>query len=90
MGHKQNVNCHVGTIKSFRESNNYGFIDCPEIFETYCRDVFLQRRQKREFKIGCKVRFTVVLNSKGDPQAKDLKSAGEVSKIIQIMHWPRE
>jgi len=64
---------HRGVVKSFNMDNGYGFIACPELQEMgFTNDVFLHQQQRGEAKVGEEVIFTVYLNSKGQPQAKDL------------------
>lgn len=63
----------VGVVKSFNPNNGYGFIDCPELKQTYFHDVFLHHQQLGEFNVGDTVQFTGYLNSSGKPQGKDLK-----------------
>lgn len=64
----------MGTIKSFAEGTGYGFIECPEIKAQFACDVFLHYTQRRNYKVGNKIKFTAVLNKDGKPNAKDLKS----------------
>mmetsp|Transcript_53045 Transcript_53045/g.156244 ORF Transcript_53045/g.156244 Transcript_53045/m.156244 type:complete len:208 (-) Transcript_53045:31-654(-) len=61
-----------GTIKSFNQANGYGFIDCPEIKMQYGKDIFLHHAQLGGFDVGEQVMFTAYLNSKGQPQGKNL------------------
>lgn len=63
-----------GAIKSFNTNNGYGFIECPEIKMQYGYDVFLHNQQLGQFSVGEYVIFTCYLNSKGQPQGKDLRT----------------
>jgi cold shock CspA family protein len=66
-----------GTIKSFNEHKGYGFISCPDLQEAGCpNDVFLHHQQLAGFSVHDTVQFTVYMNSKGQPQAKDLVAPG--------------
>eukprot|EP00930_Biecheleria_cincta_P020104 TRINITY_DN15188_c0_g1_i1.p1 TRINITY_DN15188_c0_g1~~TRINITY_DN15188_c0_g1_i1.p1 ORF type:complete len:380 (-),score=64.74 TRINITY_DN15188_c0_g1_i1:208-1347(-) len=63
-----------GVIKSFSKmEKGYGFIECPALKEQGYNDVFLHREQLGNFDVGSEVAFTVFLNKKGQPQARDLK-----------------
>jgi len=62
-----------GTIKSFNVDNGYGFIASPDLQAMgFTNDVFLHHQQRGEAKVGDEVIFTVFLNNKGQPQARDL------------------
>lgn len=63
-----------GKIKSFSDEKGWGFIECPDVKAQYDRDVFLYFSQKKDYRVGHKVKFTCVLNKDGMPAAKDLKS----------------
>lgn len=64
---------HRGVIMSFNMGNGYGFIGCPDLQKMgYSNDVFLHQQHRGEAKVGDEVLFTVYLNSKGQPQAKNL------------------
>jgi cold shock CspA family protein len=64
----------TGTIKSFSVDKGFGFISSPDVREMgYSNDVFLHNQHKGEFEVGSYVAFSLYLNSKGQPQAKDLK-----------------
>jgi cold shock CspA family protein len=64
----------IGTIKSFSEKNNYGFIECSEVTEAGYGDVFLHGDMKKGYQQGHKVKFDCILNAKGKPVAINLKS----------------
>lgn len=63
---------YSGTIKSFNELTGFGFIECPETFLMFGRDVFLHKQQRGRFAQGDSVTFKLEL-SKGKPQAQDLQ-----------------
>lgn len=66
----------AGLIKSFNSSTGYGFIQCPKLQELgYSNDAFLHHEQLGSFDVGAEVTFTAFVNSKGQPQAKDLQAA---------------
>jgi len=65
----------TGPIKSFNQKNGYGFIDCAELKAQGYNDVFLHHQQLGDHKVGEQVTFTAYVNSKGQPQAKDLQGA---------------
>lgn len=71
----QTMQLMSGTIKSFDADKGYGFIACPEAQKAFGRDVFLHRRQVKNFKTGDNVIFRVKMNSSGNPQAYVLKTA---------------
>lgn len=71
---------HVGRIKSFEPQKGYGFIDCPEAKERFGRDVFIHRREMGGLEVGSDVEFSIELNEKGQPQARDLHRLGEISE----------
>jgi len=64
----------TGTIKSFNEAYNYGFIDCTEVKEAYGNDVFLHGKELSGQSIGDTVYFELGVNTKGQPQAMNVLS----------------
>lgn len=65
---------HHGVLKSFSNHNGYGFIMCPELRNAYGRDVFVHAAElPNEVDCGAELTFTVGLNSKGQPQAHNVK-----------------
>lgn len=60
---------YIGHIKSFVFKNNYGFIECPETFEEYGRDVYCSGENVAGFQEGDAIEFEVGMNSKNQPQA---------------------
>jgi len=65
---------YTGTIKSFNEATGFGFIECPEAFRQFRRDVFLHKQQLGRFSKGVSVTFKLELKD-GKPQAQDLQAA---------------
>lgn len=66
-----------GRIKSFNVEKGFGFIECPETFAQFNRDVFLHKAQFGEMTVGTEVTFQVETNKQGMPQAKDLAPLGQ-------------
>lgn len=62
---------YSGTVKSFRKDTGYGFIHCPELGDVYLRDAELQVGVSRP-EVGQAMQFSVVYNSKGQPQASNV------------------
>lgn len=70
-----------GMVKSYSESNGYGFIGGEEVLTCVGKDVFLHQREVSEVTgiarpqvpIGAVVTFTVTVNPKGQPQARELR-----------------
>lgn len=62
----------TGVIVSYKPEEGYGFIQCPELHEIFCRDVFLHRLQIGRFDVGASVSFGVFLNKNCQPQAKEV------------------
>ena len=50
----------------------YGFIECEETKLRFSRDVYVHRKQMEGLQIGDQVSFTLMLNSKGEPQARNV------------------
>eukprot|EP00927_Polykrikos_kofoidii_P066369 TRINITY_DN61986_c0_g1_i1.p1 TRINITY_DN61986_c0_g1~~TRINITY_DN61986_c0_g1_i1.p1 ORF type:complete len:423 (-),score=83.66 TRINITY_DN61986_c0_g1_i1:79-1203(-) len=66
----------TGTILVFHADRHYGFVQCPELG---C-DAFLSDKQIGSFKVGDLVTFNVIHNTKGKPQAQNLRPAEEPSR----------
>jgi len=64
----------VKTIKRAEEghAHTHGFVDCAETNQIYGRDVFLHSQQAQDLQVGNRVRFEVMVNQKGMPQAHNL------------------
>merc|ERR1712118_631232 len=70
----------TGRIKSFNTEKGYGFIESPEAYQVYGRDVFLHKAHVGSFAVGAVVSFQAQLNKEGMPQARELQSSdGTVS-----------
>merc|ERR1719263_2654250 len=59
----------TGTIKS--DGKAYSFIECPEAGKG---DIFLHWEERKGYKTGQTVKFRLVLNKDGKPNAIQLKS----------------
>merc|ERR1719191_834989 len=69
----------TGTIKSGGQA--YSFIECPEAGKG---DIFLHAEERRHYRKGQTVKFTLVLNKDGKPNAINLKgdsSGGELGEF---------
>ncbi|CAE7923095.1 unnamed protein product, partial [Symbiodinium necroappetens] len=69
--------CFKGRIKSYQPGNGYGFIECPETYQDFGRDVYLSRQQLEQLRIttipsNTDVAFKVYVRD-GKPQAYDLE-----------------
>jgi len=67
----------VGTVKSFNYKSmvGFGFIECEELkAQGHQNDVFVHHSEIGLCHVGDEVLFTAYLNSKGQPQAKDLQA----------------
>merc|ERR1719193_1735193 len=77
----QNGRRFMGYIRSYSQTNGFGFIGGDDITQTFGKDVFLHFRelqqlmggmQKPTIATGVWVTFTATMNQKGQPQARDL------------------
>jgi len=59
-----------GTLKSYSDKNGFGFIDCQTTKQKYGCDVFVHKNEGESVNVGSRVTFQVLLNKKGQPQAK--------------------
>lgn len=62
-----------GRLKSFSVSKGFGFIESPECYERFGRDVFMHWEEKAELPIGTYVTFQVERNNNGMPQARNVR-----------------
>merc|ERR1712137_728721 len=65
----------VGRIKRYVDlpsRGGYGFIDCGETRMRFARDVYIHKNQMLGFNVGDQVSFTIVRNSRGEPQARNV------------------
>jgi len=64
----------LGTLKSFSQTQGYGFVACDEVTQAYKRDVYLDRTQmpvnSTDWRIGHTIEFSVSFNARGHPQAR--------------------
>jgi len=65
----------IGTVVSFNQGANFGFIHCPDLRDLYQKDVWVHREQLGQFSVGDEVSFGVLINKDGFPQAKEVFSA---------------
>lgn len=61
-----------GRIKSFNAKQGFGFIENPDAYAIFGRDVFLHKAQIGNLKVGTEVTYGVDMNKQGMPQARDL------------------
>eukprot|EP00930_Biecheleria_cincta_P019790 TRINITY_DN15026_c0_g1_i2.p1 TRINITY_DN15026_c0_g1~~TRINITY_DN15026_c0_g1_i2.p1 ORF type:complete len:242 (+),score=59.75 TRINITY_DN15026_c0_g1_i2:83-727(+) len=61
-----------GRIKSFNAKQGFGFIENPDAYAIFGRDVFLHKAQIGNLKVGTEVTYGVEMNKQGMPQARDL------------------
>lgn len=66
----------TGVIKSFNPEKGFGFIESPEAYAFFQRDVFLHKALIGNLTVGANVTFLVEKNEKGMPQARDIKGIG--------------
>lgn len=64
---------YLGLIKSFNAEKGFGFIDCPESYIEFGRDVFIHKREIRDYSVGTEVTFAISTNQDGRPQARDTR-----------------
>ena len=69
----------TGRVKRFQEApgGGYGFIDCDEAKVRFTRDIYIHRNQMVGLQIGDEVSFTITLNNKGEPQARNVMKREE-------------
>lgn len=85
-----------GTVKSYSESNGYGFLGGDEITAALGKDVFLHQREVTEvtgiarpqIPAGVAVTFAVTINPKGQPQARELRFEDQSFLQLQAMGQP--
>jgi len=65
----------VGKVKSYSDELGYGFIQCEDTQNIFSGDIFLHKRQfdSAALERGCMVTFTVEINPKGRPQARNVE-----------------
>lgn len=75
---------YSGTVKCFygEKHTGHGFIFCPEIYNRTGQDVYLHARQAHRCEVGDEVSFTIVLNSRKEPQARSVVKKQEEGKFL--------
>lgn len=71
----------TGIVKSFSNTNGYGFVTSQEILDAFTQDVFIHQLEvdkvmgmpKSNISCGTAISFTVVQNKRGQPQARDVE-----------------
>jgi cold shock CspA family protein len=71
-GIEQHGDRHLGTIQAFFPEKRYGFIKSETVFAQFGCDTFLSDLEVGPFAVGSEITFSVVANSKGKPQARQL------------------
>eukprot|EP00415_Alexandrium_ostenfeldii_P004869 UN4869 len=64
----------VGRVKAFSKEKGFGFIECDDTRHIFNSDIFLHWKQFEEAGLekGCLATFTVEVNAKGRPQARNV------------------
>ena len=75
---------YSGTVKCFygEKHTGHGFIFCPEIYNRTGQDVYLHARQAHRCDVGDEVSFTIVFNSRKEPQARSVVKKQEEGKFL--------
>jgi len=73
---------YSGVIASFSSEKRFGFIQSPDSFQIYGKDVFLSDKEIGQFTVGQGVTFRVALNATGKPQARDLQTGDELAGLL--------
>eukprot|EP00434_Breviolum_minutum_P024857 symbB.v1.2.021954.t1/scaffold1926.1/size95923/10 len=75
---------YSGTVKCFygEKHTGHGFIACPEMYNRTGQDVYLHARQAHRCEVGDEVSFTVVFNSRKEPQARSVVKKKEEGKFL--------
>jgi len=72
---------HAGVVRSFSPDNGFGFIICESTWDVFWRDVFLHQNQAQGVPSpGDRLSFTVELNAKGHPQARQVRWASDAEE----------
>eukprot|EP00929_Paragymnodinium_shiwhaense_P108639 TRINITY_DN7495_c0_g1_i1.p1 TRINITY_DN7495_c0_g1~~TRINITY_DN7495_c0_g1_i1.p1 ORF type:complete len:685 (-),score=154.04 TRINITY_DN7495_c0_g1_i1:296-2350(-) len=66
---------YYGKIRSFSQQKGYGFIECPDTYQMFERDVFIHKNQMGGLAVDQDVIFDVHLNKSGHPQARNVYAA---------------
>lgn len=80
---------HLGTVRSFKEGNRFGFLNCDEgLQEKFGQDIYVHWTYLGKFRPGDRVFFSVIMNERGGIKAVDLESADEGFEP-RPEKWPR-
>merc|ERR1711937_630443 len=60
---------YAGVVKSFSETNNYGFVSSEEVSILYGGDCFASGKVLAGWPVGSEIEFDVGLSKAGKPQA---------------------
>ena len=73
-----------GTVKCYygEKHTGHGFIACPEIYNRTGQDVYLHARQAHRCEVGDEVSFSVVFNSRKEPQARSVVKKADEGKFL--------
>ena len=75
---------YEGTVKCFygEKHTGHGFIFCQELFNRTGQDVYLHARQAHRCEVGDEVTFTVIFNSRKEPQARSVVTKRDEGKFL--------
>jgi len=68
-------NRYVGDISALYPEKKCGFIKSEQVTIEFGMDCFVSAFELGAFSVGSRIRFTVVLNKQGKPQARDVQEA---------------
>eukprot|EP00418_Pyrodinium_bahamense_P002337 CAMPEP_0179023420 /NCGR_PEP_ID=MMETSP0796-20121207/6920_1 /TAXON_ID=73915 /ORGANISM="Pyrodinium bahamense, Strain pbaha01" /LENGTH=848 /DNA_ID=CAMNT_0020719329 /DNA_START=15 /DNA_END=2557 /DNA_ORIENTATION=+ len=77
-----------GYVKSYNPEKGFGFIACSETFAIYNADIFLHKHHAEGINVGDAVQFTIKMNLKGQPQARNLVKVAEAWPGAGLMAAP--
>jgi len=76
---------YTGFLKTFSPKDGYGFIDCPALFDRFGRDVFIHAMHVPSgLSCGQCVSFSIDLNKRGQPQAKNVLVCEEPASLEEM------
>lgn len=75
-----------GVVKSFSPLTGYGFINCPETFEVFGRDIYALSDQIGQIPAGNEVSFEVFMNRGGQPEAKNVRDDKVCHGYLKSFH----
>lgn len=75
---------YEGTVKCFygEKHTGHGFIFCQELYNRTGQDVYLHARQAHRCEVGDEVSFTVIFNSRKEPQARSVVTKRDEGKFL--------